>query len=237
MTKVLIAMSSDDLCHVLKDLLAYKFSVTCCQDGKTALRLLEELRPEILILDLSLPERDGITLLEDARDFRPPIILATIDVDSKYVRDAAEDVGIGYIIKLPGDINAMITRLLDMVNRHNKTKIRQKTVETQSRQILLELDFATNLDGYRYLQVAIPLFAEDPTQRICKELYPAVANLLGVGGKNNIERSIRSAIEEAWSRRDAAVWDNYFPPGVITRAKGPSNKLFISRMAEELNQR
>lgn len=237
MTKVLIALSSDDLCHVLMDLLACKFSVTCCQDGKTALHLLEELRPEVLIVDLSLPERDGITLLEDAKEFRPPIILATINIDSPYIRDAAEDVGIGYIIKLPGDINAMITRLLDMVNRHNKTKARQKAVETQSCKILLEMDFATNLDGYRYLQAAIPLFAEDPTQRICKELYPAIAHLLGVSGKCNIERSIRSAIEDAWSRRDPSVWDAYFPPGVIAREKGPSNKLFISRMAEELNQR
>ena len=237
MTKVLIAMSSDDLCHVLKDLLAYKFPVTCCQDGKTAFRLLQDLRPEVLILDLSLPERDGITLLEDAKDFRPPIILATISIDSPYVRDAAEDVGIGYIIKLPGDINAMITRLLDMINRHNKTKNRQKANQTQACQLLLELDFATNLDGYRYLQAAIPLFASDPTQRICKELYPAVAHLLSVGGKNNIERSIRSAIEDAWLRRDPAVWDTYFPPGMVTREKGPSNKLFISRMAEELIQR
>jgi hypothetical protein len=93
------------------------------------------------------------------------------------------------------------------------------------------------LDGYRYLQVAIPLFAEDPAQRICKELYPAVARLLGVSGNNNIERSIRSAIEDAWVRRDPAVWDTYFPPGMVTREKGPSNKLFIARMAEELNQR
>jgi CheY-like chemotaxis protein len=237
MTKVLIAMSSDDLCHVLEDLLTCKFSVTCCQDGKTALSLLQELRPEVLILDLSLPERDGITLLEDAKDFRPPIILATINIDSPYIRDAAEDVGIGYIIKLPGDTNAMITRLLDMINRHNKAKIRQRTNETQTSQLLLELDFATNLDGYRYLQVAIPLFAEDPAQRICKELYPAVARLLGVSGNNNIERSIRSAIEDAWVRRDPAVWDTYFPPGMVTREKGPSNKLFIARMAEELNQR
>ncbi len=237
MTKVLIAMGSDDLCHVLQELLDYKFSVTCCQDGKTALRLLEELRPEVLVIDLSLPELDGITLLEYAKDFRPPVILATISFDPYYVRDAAVDVGIGYIIKNPGDINALVTRLLDMVSRYRKSKANLDPHRTLACEILLELDFATNLDGYRYLQAAIPLYAEDPNQRICKELYPAVAHLLGVGDKNNIERSIRSAIEDAWARRNTALWDKYFPPGMVTRPKGPSNKLFISRIAEAVNQR
>ena len=237
MLKAVIAMSSDDLCSILKDHLECNFSVTCCRDGQTALQLLRDLRPEILIIDLSVPLLDGITLLEQAKEFRPPIILATIDYDSKYVRDAAEDIGIGYIIKLPGDINALITRLLDMVNRLNKTKRRQEATRTQATELLLELDFATNLDGYLYLQAAIPLFADDPSQRMDKELYPKVASLLGVTGTKNIERSIRSAIKDAWKRRDPEIWKKYFPDGTVTKATGPCNKLFISRMAEEMNRR
>lgn len=237
MLKAVIAMSSDDLCNILKDHLERSFSVTCCRDGQTALQLLKDLRPETLILDLSLPLLDGISLLEQAKEFRPPVILATIDYDSNYVRDTAEDIGIGYIIKLPGDINALITRLLDMVNRLNKTKRRQETVRTQAVELLLELDFATNLDGYQYLQAAIPLFADNPSQRMDKELYSSIASLLGVRGTKNIERSIRAATEDAWRRRDHAVWKKYFPDGTVTKKKGPSNKLFISRMAEEMNRR
>ena len=236
MTKALIALSSDDLCQVLKDLLNYKFSITCCRDGNTALQLLEELRPEVMILDLSLPGRDGITLLEDAKDFRPPIVLAVVNIDSPYIRDVAEDVGIGYIIKLPGDIQAMVKRLLDMVDRHNKANFQQKPTYMHATELLLSLNFDTKRKGYHYLQAAIPLFAEDPSQGICKELYPEVAQLLNVQEKNNVERSIRSAIEDAWQRRDPKIWSIYFPPGMVTRKKGPSNKLFISRLAEELHK-
>lgn len=237
MLKALVAMSSDDLCNILKDHLECRFTVTCCQDGQTALQLLKDLRPEVLILDLSLPYLDGITLLERAETFRPPIILATIDLDNDYVRDVAEDIGIGYIIKLPGDINAIITRLLDMVNRHNKTRRRREIFKTQAAELLLELDFAAHLDGYLYLQAALPLFADDPSQRMGKELYSTIASLLGVNNTSNIERSIRAAIEDAWSRRKAGVWDEYFPKGTVKREKGPSNKLFISRMAEVLNKK
>ncbi len=237
MRKVLIALHSDDLSSVLQEHLEAHFSVACCQDGKTALMLLEQTRPEILILDLSLPELDGITLLEQAHAFRPPIIMAIIKQNSPYVLGAAPDVGIGYMMMIPINIQAMITRLLDMVNRYNKTRSRQEASETQTSQMLRELNFAPNLDGHQYLQAAIPVFAEDPSQRICKELYPAVAKLLGIEGKNNIERSIRSSIEKAWARRDAQIWEHYFPAGSAAKPKRPSNKLFISRMAEELKRK
>lgn len=236
MLKALIALSSDDLCDILKDHLECRFSITCCRDGQTALQLLKDLHPEILILDLSLPLLDGITLLERAEAFRPPIILATIDLDNDYVRDASEDVGIGYIIKLPGDINAMITRLLDMVNHLNKTKRHHEVSKTQAAKLLLALDFATNLHGYLYLQAALPMFADDPSQQMSKELYADIAKMLGAPDHKAVERSIRSAIEDAWMRRDKSVWNAYFTPGTVTRAKGPSNKQFISRMAQELNK-
>ncbi len=236
MTKLLIALSSEDLCHVLQNLLASKFSVTCCREGKTALRLLEELRPEALILDLSLPGLDGITLLERAKDFRPPVILATIKFDPTYVLEAAPDVGIGYIIKLPGDIDALVTRLLDMVNRYNKTKTCPEAARAKARRLLQMMNLAIHRDGYLYLQVGIPFFAKNPGQRMEKELYESIAKCLNVDSVKSIERSIRSVIEDGWKRRDRAVWDTYFPPGTVTREKGPSNKLFISRMAEEFNK-
>ena len=124
-----------------------------------------------------------------------------------------------------------------MVNRLNKSKRRQNAARTQTVEMLLELDFATNLDGYLYLQAAIPLFADNPSQRMGKELYSNIASLLGVCATNNIERSIRAAIEDAWRRRSNGAWDRYFPEGSVTKGKGPSNKQFISRMAEEMNRR
>jgi len=234
MLKAVIAMSSDDLCSILRDHLDRIFSVTCCCDGLTALQLLQDLRPEVLVLDLSVPLLDGITMLEQAKEFRPPIILAIIDYDSKYVREVAQDIGIGYIIKLPGDIQALVTRLLDMVNRLNKASRNREEANKQAIQLLLDLDFSTNLDGYLYLQTAIPLYANNPAQRMGKELYSSVATLLGISSITNIERSIRSAISDAWHRRNHSIWNAYFP--AEEEAKPPSNKQFISRMAEELKR-
>lgn len=40
-------------------------------DGSTALRELEELRPDVLVLDLSLPERDGLEVLDELQAISP----------------------------------------------------------------------------------------------------------------------------------------------------------------------
>lgn len=235
MLNAVIAMSSDDMSSILKDRLNSVFSVICCHDGVTALRLLQDLRPEILIVDLSLPELDGITLLEQCNP-RPAIILAIIDLDNDYVRDAAQDVGIGYIIKSPADVNTLVTRVLDMVHRYNKTARRQ-TTGTQSGQILLELGFAMHLNGCTYLQAALPMYADDPSLQMKKELYESIAAMFHASDYRAVERSIRSAIHDAWERRDARIWEKYFPGNTVTKETGPSNKQFISRIAEELNRR
>lgn len=85
-------------------------------------------------------------------------------------------------------------------------------------------------DGYRQLAVAIPLYVRDRSQSFSKELYPAVARMLGFTNGITVEHSIRNAIHSAYKRRDPAVWDAYFPVG----RKPPSNARFIAVLAELL---
>ena len=237
MRKVLIAMSSDDLCAILKDHLDPMFSVTTCLDGETALQLLKDLRPEVFVIDLSLPVLDGISLLEQAQSFRPPVILAAIDYDSDYVRDKISELGISYIIKLPGNINAIVTRLVDMVDHMDISKPEQNVYDLRVTAFLMELNFATHLKGYRYLQAAICFFAEDTSQQMDKEIYDRIAVEFDATNYKAVEKAIRTAIEKAWAQRFPQVWDQYFLPGSVKKAKGPSNKAFVSRIVEILMQR
>ena len=236
MLNAVIALKSDDLCCVLQERLGHVFSIRFCRDGKTALQLLHSVHPEVLILDLSLPELDGISLLEQC-ECKPPVILALTDLNNEYVRAAAQDIGIGYIIITPADVNNLVTRVLDMTYRHNKALRKHMSEGTQAAQILLELGFSMHLNGSKYLQAALPMYADEPSQQMKKELYEAIAALFHATDHRAVEHSIRKAIESAWLQREATAWEKYFPPGTITKEKGPSNKLFISRMAVELNRR
>ena len=48
--------------------------------------------------------------------------------------------------------------------------------------------------------------------------------------KENVERSIRTALDKAWEKRDPEKWQKYFP----SAQQRPSNAVFISRLAEAL---
>lgn len=97
-------------------------------------------------------------------------------------------------------------------------------------QALLQLNIPVYLSGYRQLCIAISLFADDPGQSMCNELYPAVARALGYIDWRAIEFSIRRAILIGWEHRDVVTWEAYFP-GI---PKAPSNKQFIATLAQRI---
>lgn len=98
------------------------------------------------------------------------------------------------------------------------------------KRVLIRLYIPTGSKGYRSLIAAIPMYREDPEQSLSKEIYPAVARLLGCRSWQQVEKNIRDAISSAWKSRDPEVWAEYFPPD-----HKPTNGEFISRIAEILD--
>ncbi len=96
------------------------------------------------------------------------------------------------------------------------------------------LGFNLNLDGSRYLIAAIHLYAEQPEQRLHKELYPAVRDLCKASSVDSVEHSIRSAIKSTWKKRDVSKWRRYFPADHNGDIPRPSNKDFIAQLAQKL---
>lgn len=95
---------------------------------------------------------------------------------------------------------------------------------------LRQLNVPIYLSGYRCLCMAIPIFAQDISQTMCSELYPAVAKKLGYVDWRAVEFAIRRAILAAWDHRDPDVWEEDFPGCV----KAPTNKQFIATLAQRI---
>lgn len=71
------------------------------RDGRTALRLATELKPDVLVLDLSLPGLNGV---EVARQFHTDcpgckVLALTVHEDGAYLRQVLEAGGVGYVLK------------------------------------------------------------------------------------------------------------------------------------------
>lgn len=200
------------------------FSVQACHDGTTALELLRQTQPDILLINLSLPFTDGLTVLQQT-PFRPRVIVAISTVSLEYVRHRVLGLGIQMLLIMP-TLSSLRLRILDLLAETE----RKENPEHRVADHLRILGFRTHLDGYRQLCVAVPVFAQTPRMLLSKELYPLVAQWFRLPDCRAVEHSIRSAIADAWARRDPAVWDKYFPGS----HKPPNNKAFLCRLAELL---
>ena len=226
MQTLLIADSNEAFRQELSEAFRPHYRVLSCGNGQEALEILHRETCDCLVLDLMLPELDGITMLEMAvaHDIRP-VVLAVSPLFTSYAFDVAESLGIGYMIRKPCPVQTVVARMLDL-------KRRLKPVWASRDQIsrfLLWLGVPTGYDGYEPLVEALVLLAEDPRQPITKVLYPAVAKRLGCGN-NSVERNIRGAIEHGWAVGYRERWLHYFPRHTVR----PSNKLFFTRVLEAL---
>ena len=229
MRKLLIADCSEDYRTALAAALSGQYQVFCCRSGTEALNLLHQEQPDILVLDLMLPELDGLTLLErSSASGICPMVLAATPIFSDYVFSSAQRLGIEYLVRKPYAIEAIVTRIRDLSCRLKAPEPKTDPAAHVTT-LLLSLDISTKHNGFAYLRESILLMAKDPAQSVTKVLYPEVARICGCN-KDNVERSIRTALDRAWEKRDTAQWQEFFPHA----EQRPSNAVFISRLAEAL---
>ncbi len=234
MPKLLIADTSEEFRQSLTAALSGIGTVRTCATGAQALELLRSYRPDILVLDLTLPELDGISLLYRAADENLcPQVLATTWFISTYVSAAMSRLGVNYVLQKPCNVDALVGHVSDLAAQLQPAVITPADIQSASSNLLLRLGFASKLDGFGYLQTALPIYMEDSSQAITKELYAAVGKLYNKDGKQ-VERSIRNAITIAYNKRDDALWRDFFPCPPGTPLPKPTNGNFIARMATYL---
>lgn len=232
--KLLIADGNEEFRTELESALRDTYYVRTCATGQEALALLRSYGPDILVLNLMLPEIDGISLLEESvRIGIRPMVLATTSYQNPYILDSVKRLGVDYVMIRPCLIPPTVARIRDLSHRLNPPLLTVPDPGTQVCNMLLALGIPTRLLGYTQLREAVVRMARNPNMALTKELYPAVAAVCG-GDKDQVERTIRSAIGVAWKNRDERVWQVYFPPGPGGVCKKPTNGTFISRLAESL---
>ena len=70
-------------------------------DGEAALRLIRELRPDIALLDIDMPNLHGFALAQTLRDDRSPveIVFLTVHSEPEFLKRALELDAKGYVLK------------------------------------------------------------------------------------------------------------------------------------------
>ncbi len=228
MQVLLIAESSEYFRNALAKALSADFQVHTCADGYAALELLHTLQPDGLILNLSLSFLDGLSVLQQAPCL-PPVVMVLYGTRSAYILRILEKVGVSFLMPIPCTVRAVRTHFLELMEDDPK-ELAFRKLQSQAATHLDLLGFPAHINGYRMLCLAIALYHSDPLQTLSKEIYPAIAQLLGnIYEIPAIEHNIRHAIDIAWHHRDSTLWKDYFP-----KNKLPSNKQLIAAIARKL---
>ena len=243
-TTVIIADNSEEFCSALSETLhrTGRFVVTgTALDGEQALRVIAEQKPDVLVLDLMLAKRDGISVLKElaAQDLKPAI-LATSGFITDFVASAAAGLGAKYLMLKPCDMTALVERLEEIRGGENQRaplsrRSSKQSIESMVTGIIHEIGVPAHIKGYQYLREAIIIAVNDMDviNAITKVLYPQVAKTFQTT-PSRVERAIRHAIEVAWDRGDLDTLQRFFGYTVSNTKGKPTNSEFIALIADKL---
>lgn len=235
MHTLLIADGSEAFTARLSDLLRGNYHIRICHDGHMALAQLREKKPDVMILDLLLPELDGISLLHTAAaESLMPSVLGLTRFASSYVMESAERLGVTYLMMKPCEPEAVCARLNDLARCAHPDPVIQPDIRATVSNLLLALRIPTKLRGYICAREAILYMMRSPGMSVTKELYPAVAALCE-GTPAQVERAIRGAIQAGWMLGQEEVWEQFFGRDSAGTVRKPSNGEFLSRIADFLS--
>ncbi len=128
-TKILIVDDNPEVINILADFLGLNgceiYEATC---GKEALDMLEKKDPEIVILDVQLPDLNGITLIDTIKISRPTtaVIMATGYYDPNFVIDAMKKGASDFLLK-PFELDKLMLVMMRVL-RERKLLIEKEDI-------------------------------------------------------------------------------------------------------------
>ena len=242
-TTVFIADSTEEFCKNLTATLQRTdgFQVIgTAHDGEHALRSILDCKPQVLVLDLMLAKRDGISILKALQAAEnKPAILVTSGFITDYVASTAANLGARYLMLKPCDMAALVERLEEIRGSRRQMPATRSSdsnsIEALVTGIIHEIGVPAHIKGYQYLREAIIIAVGDMDviNAITKVLYPQVAKTFQTT-PSRVERAIRHAIEVAWDRGDLDTLQRFFGYTVSNTKGKPTNSEFIALIADKL---
>lgn len=113
--KILAVDDENDVLLVIKAaLISEGFDVTTASDGAEALATAKESTPDLVILDMMMPEMTGFEVLKQMREESAlktvPVIMLTGVSDKDKIREAI-DVGVNYYIVKPFEFHDLVSKV------------------------------------------------------------------------------------------------------------------------------
>ncbi|MEU9784888.1 response regulator [Streptomyces phaeochromogenes] len=140
MTRVLVVEDDPQLVRALViNLQARKYGVDPAPDGATALRLAAARQPDVVVLDLGLPDMDGVDVIRALRGWTrvPILVLSARRASDEKV--AALDAGADDYVTKPFSMDELLARLRAAVRRTETAPLAQETATVTTDDFTIDL--------------------------------------------------------------------------------------------------
>lgn len=186
--------------------------VDTASDGMDAALKIEELRPDIVLVDLVMPRLDGIGLvkkIKDEMENEAPSFIMISGVSDEIAIKRAFSNGISYYIIKPyntEELVALIKELGNSVKQENNSIIintdnNKKTKLKKIFELLNAYGMSSRLKGYDYIVKAVEMALEEKniSSAMTKQLYYTLSREFDTS-YGSIERNIRYAIQKGFDK-------------------------------------
>ncbi len=252
MEKIKLAMIDDnvDFCKLVKQRVSGSDEfelVGTAHDGIEGMGLITSKRPDVIILDMVMPQLDGMGVLDRLKDYTKdynPVIFVLSAVGREEIATRAMEAGASYYLVKPFDINVLLERIKNTVNS-SKVSRKGKLIQNNLRKtedlefdvtnMIHEVGIPAHIKGYQYIRESIMMSVEDMDvlSSITKILYPTIAKKYKTTS-SRVERAIRHAIEVSWNRGKQDVLEDLFGYTINSNKGKPTNSEFIALLSDKL---
>ena len=231
-------------------------------NGKDAIDMIKDTQPDVVLLDLVMPQMDGITVVENIKKktsmLKNPAFIILSAVGGEQMTEEAFQAGANYFLMKPFDKDILVNKIRRIGKRPvrpvpgkvleaplkaatpeeaamNREEYMKEHLETDITKMLHELGIPAHIKGYQYLRDAIRMVVRDREmmEAVTKILYPEIAKK-NYTSSSRVERAIRHAIEVAWGRGSLEVIDELFGYTISTGKGKPTNSEFIALIADKI---
>lgn len=199
-------------------------------DGETALKLLNICKPDVILLDITLPKLDGLEVLKRAKTLLPDSgVIVLYSRNRNNVVQKANKFGADHCICKPFNM-AQVSTIITKLYYSYLSKIIENYIQDLDNGVenpamlglnnsenvpihfyigifLARLKFSPKLKGYFYFQSAITQVINDNSliNNITKILYKNIADEFSTNDRA-VERSMRNAVSEAWKSGGGVIY-------------------------------
>lgn len=230
-------------------------------DGNKVLKVINDGKADIVVMDMVLSGVDGIGILEESRNIceKKPIIIIQTALRMENLVEQAIKFGADYYMMKPVSNQMLINRVMQLVSKRYTREsegslgnifrknareyeparainnVGSGNLEIDVTNLLLEIGIPAHIKGYQYIREGIMLsfYDKNMLHYITKCLYPTIAKKYKTTS-SSVERTIRHAIEVAFRRGNRQVLEEIFSNTICSKKTKPTNSEFIALLTDKL---